>query len=251
MKTIIQSRKTRGFTYRHQCGEAAVDFSSCSFLMCFSLPESNSFPGPRQLHINWPRRRCQGYSAQVLWRRHRQLNIDLEVCSYSLYLPVSLPLSPSCYLQSPSSFVSAYVPSLCMYDCSCPFLPPKHMHRPPSSRPSLHSLIPLHLLFSLFIVSILLMSPLSASSPPFPPRSPPSLCLSVRSILSRSFTAGRSSLRPAPSRTFHRGQHSTTRAGERLSLKISSFPRSTRLGAGGRGVFGRAWLRLSVIIRVR
>lgn len=26
MKTIIQSRKTRGFTYRQQCGEAAVNF---------------------------------------------------------------------------------------------------------------------------------------------------------------------------------------------------------------------------------
>lgn len=135
MKTIIQSRKTRGFTYRHQCGEAAVNFPSCSFLMCFSLPESNSFPGPRQLHINWPRRRCQGYSAQVLWRRHRQLNIDLEVCSYSLYLPASLPLSPSCYLQSPSSFVSAYVPSLCVYDCPCPSFPLKHTHRSPSSPP--------------------------------------------------------------------------------------------------------------------
>lgn len=111
------------------------------------------------------------------------------------------------------------------------------------------------LLFSHSVVSILLMSPLSpplsASSPLFPPRSSPSLCLSVRSILSRSLTAGRSSLRPAPSRTFHRGQHSTMRAGERLSLKISSFPRSTRLGAGGRGVFGRAWLGFSVIIHVR
>lgn len=96
MKTIIQSRKTRGFTYRHQC-----KLSSCSFLMCFSLPESNSFPGPRQLHINWPRRQCQGYSVQVLWRCHRLLNVDLEgsllfFLSCSLYQSVSLsPFSPT------------------------------------------------------------------------------------------------------------------------------------------------------------
>lgn len=70
--------------------------------MCFSLPESNSFPGPRQLHINWPRRQCQGCSAQVLWRCHRQLNIDPDVRSYPLCLPVSLSLSPSSYLLSSS-----------------------------------------------------------------------------------------------------------------------------------------------------
>lgn len=118
MKTIIQSRKTRGFTYRHQCGEAAVNFLPAPFLMCFSLPESNSFPGPRQLHINWPRRQCQGYSAQVLRRCHRQLNIDLEVCSYSLYQPVLLSLSLS-FILSPIflSFVSSSRSSLYMHDC--------------------------------------------------------------------------------------------------------------------------------------
>lgn len=56
--------------------------------MCFSLPESNSFPGPRQLHINWPRRQRRGYSTQVLWRCHRQPTTDLEVSSHSLSLPL-------------------------------------------------------------------------------------------------------------------------------------------------------------------
>lgn len=74
-------RKNKGLTYGRRRGGAAANVPSCSFLMCFSLPESNSFPGPRQLHINWPRRQCQDYSVQVLRRCHRQLNIDLEVCS--------------------------------------------------------------------------------------------------------------------------------------------------------------------------
>lgn len=116
MKTIIQSRKTRGFTYRHQCGEAAVNFLPAPFLMCFSLPESNSFPGPRQLHINWPRRQCQGYSAQVLRRCHRQLNIDLEVCSYSLYQPVLLSLSLSFILSPSSSLLS--LPAAPVFTCT-------------------------------------------------------------------------------------------------------------------------------------
>lgn len=104
MKTIIQSGKTRGFTYgrRHGAGVAA-NVPSCSFLMCFSLPESNSFPGPRQLHINWPRRQCQDYSVQVLRRCHRQLDIDLEVCSSSSLAFLSFTLPPVSWLLSPSS----------------------------------------------------------------------------------------------------------------------------------------------------
>ncbi len=116
--------------------------------MCFSLPESNSFPGPRQLHINWPRRRCQGYSAQVLWRCHRQLNIDLEVCSYSLYLPDSLSLS--CML-SPISFcislVPAFLPILSMRNCLCSAFSQAHIH----THTHTHNL-------TLFIL-LLLMSP--------------------------------------------------------------------------------------------
>lgn len=97
------------------------ELSSCSFLMCFSLPESNSFPGPRQLHINWPRRQCQDYSVQVLWRCHRQLNIDLEVCSYSLS---SHPLHTLPSLHVISHLTAALlclffqsVSALCMHDC--------------------------------------------------------------------------------------------------------------------------------------
>lgn len=103
MKTIIQSGKTRGFTYGRQRGGAAANFPSCSFLMCFSLPESNSFPGPRQLHINWPRRQCQDYSVQVLRRCHRQLNIDLEVSSASASSSSLSPSVPSRYLPSRGS----------------------------------------------------------------------------------------------------------------------------------------------------
>lgn len=77
-------KKNKGLYIQAPVWGSSGELSSCSFLMCFSLPESNSFPGPRQLHINWPRRQCQDYSVQVLWRCHRQLNIDLEVCSYSL-----------------------------------------------------------------------------------------------------------------------------------------------------------------------
>lgn len=102
MKTIIQSGKTRGFTYGRRCGAAAANVPSCSFLMCFSLPESNSFPGPRQLHINWPRRQCQDYSVQVLRRCHRQLNIDLEVCSSPslAFLSFTLPPVPRLFFHS-------------------------------------------------------------------------------------------------------------------------------------------------------
>lgn len=109
MKTIIQSRKTRGFTYRHHCGEVAVNFLPDLFLMCFSLPESNSFPGPRQLHINWPRRRCQGYSTQVLWRCHRQPNIDLEARFYSQSTSPSYFLP---YLSSSHFSLHTYLQSL-------------------------------------------------------------------------------------------------------------------------------------------
>lgn len=116
MKTIIQSRKTRGLYIQAPLCRSSGELFFLFFLMCFSLPESNSFPGPRQLHINWPRRRCQGYSTQVLWRCHRQLNIDLEVHSYSLCLPVSLFLL---HVIFPFffPFISAYLPSLCMGDC--------------------------------------------------------------------------------------------------------------------------------------
>lgn len=99
-------KKNKGLYIQAPVWGSIGELSSCSFLMCFSLPESNSFPGPRQLHINWPRRRCQGYSAQVLWRCHRQLNIDLEVCSYSL-LFLSLSLSSSLPLSLHTSQVFA------------------------------------------------------------------------------------------------------------------------------------------------
>lgn len=99
MKSIIQSRKTRSFTYRQQCGEAALNF--LPFLMCFSLPDSNSFPGPRQLHNNWPRRRCQGCSAQVFGCCHLRLNTDLEVCSCSLHQLSPLSLSFISHLTLP------------------------------------------------------------------------------------------------------------------------------------------------------
>lgn len=188
MKTIIQSRKTRGFTYRHQC-----KLSSCSFLMCFSLPEPNSFPGPRQLHINWPRRQCQGYSVQVLWRCHRLLNVDLEVHSYSFchVLSISLSLfhlsplplrssrdclrssSPSqpCTLHFPAAR-SPHSPNLALT-----YFPPRH----------LHSLDVSSSLCVLFCVSSMCLS--------F------TLFLSFNRILSGGFTAGGSSLRPVPSRS--------------------------------------------------
>lgn len=103
MKTIIQSRKTRSFTYR-QLWESCTELSS--FLMCFSLPDSNSFPGPRQLNINWPRRRCRGCSVQDFWCCYHQLNTDLEVCSSSLHQLSLLNLSLSLlHLSSHSSFL--------------------------------------------------------------------------------------------------------------------------------------------------
>lgn len=113
MKTIIQSRKTRSFTYRQQCGEAALNF--LPFLMCFSLPDSNSFPGPRQLHINWPRRRCQGCSGRVLWCCHLQLNTDLEVYSCSLH---QLSLLSFFFSLSPFSLISLFLCFVCVF----PFL---------------------------------------------------------------------------------------------------------------------------------
>lgn len=88
-------KKNKGLYIRAPVWGSSSELSSCSFLMCFSLPESNSFPGPRQLHINWPRRQCQGYSAQVLWHCHHQLNIDLEVYSSPA---LSLILSPMFFL---------------------------------------------------------------------------------------------------------------------------------------------------------
>lgn len=96
-------KKNKGLYIQAPVRGSSSELSSCSFLMCFSLPESNSFPGPRQLHINWPRRQCQGYSAQVLWRCHHQLNIDLEVCSSPA---LSLILSPIFFFLS---FVFEYV----------------------------------------------------------------------------------------------------------------------------------------------
>lgn len=104
MKTIIQSRKTRSFTYRQLWGSCA---ELSSFLMCFSLPDSNSIPGPRQLHINWPRRRCQGCSVQDFWCCYHQLNTDLEVCSSSLHQLslLNLSLSPSFLISLFLSFV--------------------------------------------------------------------------------------------------------------------------------------------------
>lgn len=107
-------KKNKGLYIQAPVWGSSGELSSCSFLMCFSLAESNSFPGPRQLHINWPRRQSQGYSAQVLRRCHRQLNIDLEVCSYSLYQPVLLSLFPSFYLPS-SSLLS--LPTAPVFTC--------------------------------------------------------------------------------------------------------------------------------------
>lgn len=161
MKTIIQSRKTRGFTYRHQCGEAAVNFLPAPFLMCFSLPESNSFPGPRQLHINWPRRQCQGYSAQVLRRCHRQLNIDLEVCSYSLYQPVLLSLSLLHFISHLPLFC-LFQPLQSLHARLFAFLPSVTNVLRHSSCSNPHQLIP-----SLTYFSLRLLHPLDFSSPLF------------------------------------------------------------------------------------
>lgn len=159
--------------------------------MCFSLPESNSFPGPRQLHINWPRRRCQGCSAQVLWRCHR------HAAQYRTAMSASLSVLSPLILSSASS----YRTGLCMSDCllckhthtythslRCFFL----IHRCPSINlcraPSSPSLFCMRSLFSFL-------------SPAF----------SVRSISSRSFTACHSWFRP------HWGQLSTTPAWEETS----------------------------------
>lgn len=138
MKTIIQSRKTRSFTYRQEYGEPVLNF--LPFLMCFSLPDSNSFPGPRQLHINWPRRRCQGCSLQVLWCCHLQLNADLEVCSFSpsalpAFSPLSLISLFLCFVLSNTDvcFFTAWLlelffisppPSLRAYVCPSPSFSP-------------------------------------------------------------------------------------------------------------------------------
>lgn len=126
-------KKNKGLYIQAPVWGSIGELSSCSFLMCFSLPESNSFPGPRQLHINWPRRRCQGYSAQVLWRCHRQLNIDLEVCSYSLlFLSLFLPL-----------FLCLCIPPKSLHVLFIYFLSQTHtaLHSA-SSFSRLHSLIP-------------------------------------------------------------------------------------------------------------
>lgn len=156
--------------------------------MCFSLPESNSFPGPRQLHINWPRRRCQGYSAQVLWRCHRRLSIDLEVRSYSACFPLSFMLSPTSFFLF---FVSAYLPSLCMCDSLFVCFPLLlHTHRRRlflllfSSIPLLTAFLSLLLLL---VLSSLSMFPLHSRFPLFCFLHL-SFTLSVRSILSRGFT---------------------------------------------------------------
>ena len=118
-------KKNKGLYIQAPLWGSSGELSSCSFLMCFSLPESNSFPGPRQLHINWPRRRCQGYSTQVLWRCHRQPNIDLEVCSYSA--------SPSYYLPYLLSLNTSPV-----FSCVCFSFSLKHKHTLP---PPFHAFI--------------------------------------------------------------------------------------------------------------
>lgn len=150
--------------------------------MCFSLPESNSFPGPRQLHINWPRRRCQGYSAQVLWRCHRRLSIDLEVRSYSACFPLSFMLSPMSFFLF---LVSAYLPSLCMCDSLFVCFPLLLLHT--------HSRRLFLLLFSSIppltaFLSLLLIVLSSLSMFPLLCFLRLSFTLSVRSILSRGFT---------------------------------------------------------------
>lgn len=114
-------KKNKGLYIQAPVWGSSGELSSCSFLMCFSLPESNSFPGPRQLHINWPRRQCQDYSVQVLWRCHRQLNIDLEVCSYSLSIR-PLHTLPSLHVSShlAAALLCLFfqpVSALCMHDC--------------------------------------------------------------------------------------------------------------------------------------
>lgn len=126
MKTIIQSRKTRGLYIQAPLCRSSGELFFLFFLMCFSLPESNSFPGPRQLHINWPRRRCQGYSTQVLWRCHRQLNIDLEVHSYSLSACFSL--SPSCYFPFLFSPLSLHTSPVFAWVIVCLFLSLSQTH---------------------------------------------------------------------------------------------------------------------------
>lgn len=180
-----------------------------------------------------PRLFCSGPLAPPPPTQYRPWSLLLF--SLSACFPPSLS-----FMLSPISFF------LCLRVCPQPLhvwllasLFPTQTHAPLAvlpARASNHWSPPPFTIFSLRHLHPLDVSPLppslSASSPPFPPHSPPSLCLSVRSILSRSFTAGRSSLRPAPSRTFHRGQHSTTRAAERLSLKISSFPSVHSFGSG-------------------
>lgn len=130
-------KKNKGLYIQAPVWGSSGELSSCSFLMCFSLPESNSFPGPRQLHINWPRRQCQDYSVQVLWRCHRQLNIDLEVCSYSLSIR-PLHTLPSLHVIShlAAALLCLFfqpVSALCVHDCLNLISP---LRAPSSSPPS-------------------------------------------------------------------------------------------------------------------
>lgn len=151
--------------------------------MCFFfLPESNSFPGPRQLHINWPKKWCQGYSVQVLWCCHCQLNTNLEVRSLSCCLTISLSL---CLFLS-------HAPTPYLTSVFCCFVPvfPIHVVLVLCTSSSLFS--PSHIDSSwkiCLIFHILLMFPLSVFSLPSVGLSFP---LSVRSILSGGLTASRS-----------------------------------------------------------
>lgn len=161
--------------------------------MCFSLAVSNSFPGPRQLHINWPRRRCQGYSAQVLWRCHHQLNIDLEVCSYSLFPLLSLL---SCYLLFPLLHFLLCIMSLSL------------------SSQHYYILWTVYYFYSISQPSVFLIPPLLLYSS------------SVRSIINRVFTASCCLFRPLPSRT-----HCLASSAGLLHLHLESTKTTRRLGS--------------------
>lgn len=96
MKTIIQSRKTRSFTYR-QLWRSFAELSS--FLMCFSLPDSNSFPGPRRSILIG-----QGGKAKaVLLRTSGAATTNsIQTLKFALLLSISY----SCSISLSLSFIS-------------------------------------------------------------------------------------------------------------------------------------------------
>ncbi len=154
-----------------------------------------------------PRLFCSGPLALPPPTQYRPWSLLLFPLSAWFSLSLSCMLSPISFC---ISLVPAFLPILSMRNCLCSAFSQAHIHThthttlhfSSSSFSCLHSVISPLFLFSLHR-HIFLMSPLCSQSSLF--------CFlhvslllhpSVRSILSRGFTAGRSLLRPAPCRNF-------------------------------------------------